>query len=47
MIMKVRLNVLKDIKIKHYKLSEKYYNHLKKRTQIKGFDDRSNFKFVI
>ena len=30
MIMKVRLNVLKDMKPKQYKLAERYYNHLKK-----------------
>ena len=47
MIMKVRLNILKDNKFKQYKLSEKYYNHLKKRTKIKGLEKRKKFKFII
>jgi hypothetical protein len=47
MIMKVRLNVLKDMKPKQYKLAERYYNHLKKRTKIKGLVERKNFKFNI
>ena len=47
MIMKVRLNVLKEMKPKQYKLAERYYNHLKKRTKIKGLAERKNFKFNI
>ena len=47
MIMKVRLNVLKTMKPKQYKLAEKYYNHLKKRTKIKGLEERKKFKFII
>jgi len=47
MIMKVRLNVLKDKKLKQYKLAEKYYNHLKKRTKVKGLEERKKFKFII
>ena len=47
MIMMVRLKVLKDIKPKQFKLSKKYYEHLKKRTKLKNFTERSNFKFKI
>ena len=34
MIMKVRLEVLKDIKPRQYRLAEKYFNFLGKRTQM-------------
>ena len=34
MIMKVRLEVLKDIKPRQYHLAEKYFNFLGKRTQM-------------
>jgi len=34
MIMKVRLNVLKNKKSKQYALSKKYFNFLKKRTKL-------------
>jgi hypothetical protein len=44
MIMKVRLEVLKNIKKKQYILAEKYYHFLKKRTQLNEID-RYNFKF--
>lgn len=45
MILKVRLRVLKDIKPREYKLAEKYYKHLKKRTKIKGTKNRQKLKF--
>lgn len=45
MIMYVRLKVLKDKKPKHFKLSEKYFKFLGKRTKIKGEDRKKmNFK---
>ena len=46
MIMKVRLEYLKETKKKQYKLSERYLNHLSKRTKLKE-KDRYNFKFKI
>ena len=46
MIMKVRLEVLKDTKPKQFKLSEKYLNHLSKRTKL-NLEDRYKFKFKI
>lgn len=47
MIMKVRLNVLKDKKKKQYQLADKYYSFLKKRTKFKNDSDRKKliFKF--
>ena len=47
MIMKVRLEVLKNKKPKQYKLSKKYYDFLKRRTKIKGETDRKKLKFKI
>ena len=46
MIMKVRLEVLKDIKPRQYKLSERYFNFLGKRTKL---DKKERYKvsFVI
>lgn len=46
MIMKVRLNVLKNIKPQQYRLSEKYFNFLGSRTKLTP-DERfkSTFKF--
>jgi hypothetical protein len=45
MIMKVRLNVLKDKKKKQYQLADKYYSFLKKRTKFKNDVDRKKLKF--
>ena len=45
MIMYVRLKVLKDKKPKEFKLSEKYFKFLGKRTKIKGEQDRKKFTF--
>ena len=45
MIMYVRLKVLKDMKEKEFKLSERYFKFLGKRTKIKGEDKRKKFKF--
>ena len=47
MIMYVRLKVLKDKKPKEFKLSEKYFKHLGKRTKVKGEKERKKFKFKI
>jgi hypothetical protein len=47
MIMRVRLKVLKDKKPREYKLAERYFQHLKKRTQIKGKNNRKKYKFII
>ena len=47
MIMYVRLKVLKDKKPKEFKLSEKYFKHLGKRTKIKNEVDRKQFTFKI
>ena len=47
MIMKVRLDVLKDKKPKQYALANRYFKHLGKRTKIKGETKRKNFKFII
>lgn len=44
MIMKVRLEVLKDKKPEQYKLSKKYFEFLGKRTKLKN-DERYKFKF--
>ena len=46
MIMKVRLEVLKDIKPQQYKLSERYFKFLGKRTTLNN-DDRYKFNFKI
>lgn len=45
MIMKVRLNLLKDKKQKQYALANKYYKFLGKRTKLDD-KDRYNFKFL-
>ena len=47
MIMYVRLKVLKEKKKEHFKLAERYFKHLGKRTKIKDKDDRKKFKFKI
>ncbi len=46
MIMKVRLEVLKDKKPKEYKLSKKYFEFLGKRTKLSG-EERYKFTFKI
>ncbi len=46
MIMKVRLEVLKDKKPQEYKLSEKYFKFLGERTKLKN-KERYNFYFKI
>ena len=45
MIMKVRLEVLKEKKQEHYALANKYYNFLKKRTKLND-KERYIFKFL-
>jgi len=45
MILMVRLRVLKDKKPNEYKLSEKYFEFLKKRTKIKNENDRKKLTF--
>ena len=47
MILYVRLKVLKDKKPKEFKLSEKYFKFLGKRTKIKNEIDRKKFTFNI
>ena len=47
MIMYVRLKVLKKKKPKEFKLSEKYFKFLGKRTKIKDEKQRKKFKFKI
>ena len=47
MIMYVRLKVLKDKKPKQFKLSERYFKHLGKRTKIKGEPERKKLIFKI
>jgi len=47
MIMKVRLEVLKDKKKEQYRLSKKYFEFLGKRTKIKGNKNRKQLKFII
>jgi hypothetical protein len=42
MIMKVRLEVLKDIKPRQYNLSERYFKFLGERTKL---DNRDRYKF--
>ena len=44
MIMKVRLEVLKDKKPQEYKLSEKYFKFLGERTKLK---DNERYKFYF
>jgi len=44
MIMKVRLEVLKDKKPEQYKLSKKYFEFLKRRTKL---DDKDRYKSVF
>ena len=46
MIMKVRLEVVKDKKIEQYKLSERYFKFLGERTKLNK-DDRYKFNFNI
>ena len=46
MIMKVRLQVLKDKKPKEYKLSERYFKFLGERTKLNN-NDRYKFHFKI
>jgi len=46
MIMKVRLEVLKDKKPQEYKLSERYFKFLGDRTKLNK-DDRYKFNFKI
>ena len=45
MIMYVRLKVLKKKKPKQFKLSERYFKHLGKRTQINGEKERKKYFF--
>ena len=45
MIMYVRLKVLKEKKPLQFKLAEKYFMFLKKRTNLKTFFERKQFKF--
>lgn len=47
MIMYVRLKVLKDKKPKQFKLFEKYFKFLGKRTKIKGEKERKKSTFKI
>ena len=47
MILKVRLRVLENIKKQHYKLANKYFEFLKKRTKLKTFNERKKFNFVF
>jgi len=44
MIMKIRLNLLKNTKKEHYSLANKYYHFLKRRTTLNE-NDRYKFKF--
>ena len=46
MIMKVRLEVLKDKKPQEYKLSEKYFKFLGERTKLKN-EERYKFNFKL
>ena len=45
MIMYVRLKVLRDKKPKEYKLAERYFKFLGKRTKVKGEAERKQLKF--
>ena len=44
MIMKVRLEIIKEKKPKEYNLSKKYYNFLKQRTKI---DENNRYKTIF
>jgi len=46
MIMKVRLEVLKDIKPKEYNLAKKYFNFLSNRTNLSE-KERYKIKFIL
>ena len=46
MIMKVRLEVLKNKKPEQYNLAKKYFNFLKKRTNQKDIEARYIMKFI-
>ena len=43
MILYVRLKVLKDKKPNEFKLSERYFKHLGKRSKIKNRDKKKEF----
>ena len=47
MILMVRLRVLKDKKPQEYKLANRYFEFLKKRTKIKGEEMRKKLIFNI
>jgi hypothetical protein len=47
MIMYVRLKVLKNKKTQPFKLAERYFKHLGKRTKIKNDSERKKFIFKI
>ena len=47
MIMKVRLESLKSKKPQQYKLANKYFKHLGKRSKIKNESDRKKFVFKL
>ena len=47
MILRVRLKVLKKKKPEEYKLAERYFKFLGKRTKIKTLNDRKKFAFKI
>ena len=47
MIMKVRLESLKSKKQQQYKLANKYFKHLSKRSKIKNENDRKKFVFKL
>ena len=44
MILYVRLKVLKDKKPEHFKLSQRYFKHLGKRSKIKNKDKKKEFQ---
>lgn len=46
-IMYLRLRVLKKTKKEQFDLSERYFEHLKKRTLLKGFSKRKKFTFAL
>ena len=45
MILKVRLEALKDKKPNHFKLANRYFKFLGKRTKLKTEKERKNMKF--
>ena len=47
MILKVRLEALKHKKSKHFKLANRYFKFLGKRTKLKTEKNRKNLKFDI